>query len=279
MTTRVFNTSIDPFQYRNYRTFDFETNFNYEEKIAWFEENWTHAFLYSALYLGFVFGGPAYMQTRPKYDLRSALTIWSITLAVFSSMGAVRLWQEYTYIVTKYGWKASMCDPIFYTGISGFWAWAFIVSKLPELGDTVFIILRKQRLIFLHWYHHVTVLIYAWYSYAHFIAQGRYFLTMNYTVHAVMYLYYGCRASGMFKIPLYVNISITALQVIQMVIACVVNLYAHFYRNHGEYCSTTDAHTYISLALYMSYFVLFANFFYHTYYAGKVKGHGKRKAT
>lgn len=38
----------------------------------------------------------------------------------------------------------------------------FVFSKVPELGDTVFIILRKRPLIFLHWYHHVTVLLYTW---------------------------------------------------------------------------------------------------------------------
>ncbi len=71
--------------------------------------------------------------------------------------------------------------------VCGFWTWMFILSKVPELGDTVFIVLRKQKLIFLHWYHHVTVLLYTWYSFAGFVAPGRWFITMNYMVHSIMY--------------------------------------------------------------------------------------------
>ena len=35
--------------------------------------------------------------------------------------------------------------------VSALWTWLFIASKIPELGDTAFIVLRKQKLIFLHW--------------------------------------------------------------------------------------------------------------------------------
>lgn len=51
--------------------------------------------------------------------------------------------------------------------------WAFCFSKLPELIDTVFIVLRKQPLIFLHWYHHASVLVYCWFSYQDYSSTGR----------------------------------------------------------------------------------------------------------
>lgn len=36
--------------------------------------------------------------------------------------------------------------------------------QIPELVDTAFIVVRKRKLIFLHWYHHATVLLVCWYA-------------------------------------------------------------------------------------------------------------------
>lgn len=47
----------------------------------------------------------------------------------------------------------------FFEGSSGLWTWLFCLSKLAELGDTIFIVLRKRPLIFLHWYSHLKVLL------------------------------------------------------------------------------------------------------------------------
>ena len=45
------------------------------------------------------------------------------------------------------------------------WVSFFIFSKIPELVDTVFLVLQKKPVIFLHWFHHVTVLLYCWHAY------------------------------------------------------------------------------------------------------------------
>ena len=77
------------------------------------------------------------------------------------------------------GLKHSVCDQGFYNGpASKFWAYAFVLSKASELGGPIFIIPRKQKLSFLPWYHHITVLLYSWYSYKDVVAGGGWFMTI-----------------------------------------------------------------------------------------------------
>lgn len=58
-----------------------------------------------------------------------------------------------------------------------------------ELLDTFFIVIHKKKLILLHWYHHVSVLLYCWHSYVYKAPLGILFCVMNYGVHS-MYVRY-----------------------------------------------------------------------------------------
>lgn len=150
--------------------------------------------------------------------------------------------------------------------VCGFWTWLFVLSKLPELGDTIFIVLRKQPLIFLHWYHHITVLIYSWFSYTEYTSSARWFIVMNYCVHSVMYSYYALRAMG-YKPPRFIPMVITSMQLTQMIVGCTINLWAYDYLQtyNTSSCHISPINIKLSIAMYASYFVLFARFFYATY--------------
>ena len=54
------------------------------------------------------------------------------------------------------------------------------------------------------------------YSYAELAATCRWFVVMNYSVHALMYSYYAVRASRV-KVPKPLAMVITLLQLLQMV--------------------------------------------------------------
>ena len=75
-----------------------------------------------------------------------------------------RVVPERWYVVGTYGWVHSVCALESYTGPVTLWgSCLFVLSKIALLGDSVFIVLRKQDLSVLHWWHHISTLVYAWY--------------------------------------------------------------------------------------------------------------------
>jgi len=190
-------------------SFGYESLFDDKEYVdslaKWMKENWQLSIFCSLLYILVVFSGKAYMQNRPKYELRPFLIVWNLLLAVFSICGTIRVWPEFVYTLSVRGIKFSVCDSSYAYGITGFWSFMFCFSKLPELVDTLFVVLRKQELIFLHWYHHATVLIYCWFSYKDFTPPGRWFMSMNYLVHSLMYSYYACKAMQIKVLQIFAN--------------------------------------------------------------------------
>lgn len=131
--------------------------------------------------------------------------------------------------------------------------------------DTVFVVLRGQKLILLHWYHHASVLIFTWYCYADEASTGRWYSNMNYSVHAIMYTYYALRALGV-RIPRQLAMSITISQIAQMIMGTFVTFYAFYAKSiKGRSCDISMSTLYFGVAIYISYFVLFAQFFIATY--------------
>lgn len=147
-----------------------------------------------ALYLLFCYYGQRWMKARAAFDLSRALAAWNLFLSAFSLYGAVRTVPHLLHRIVTEEFRDTVCRSAhvsYGAGAVGLATSAFILSKLPELLDTVFIVLRKKELQFLHWYHHVTVLIFCWNSYVTESSAGLYFVAMNYSVHAVMYAYFG----------------------------------------------------------------------------------------
>jgi len=252
--------------------FEFERDFKQSLIRGWMEDNWFSLCSWAtALYLAFVFGVQAYMKDRTPFNLRPSLALWSFSLASFSIIGALRTWTEFVQSITKQGLYHSVCIPSFIADdhVAGFWTWMFVLSKVPELVDTAFIVLRKQKLIFLHWYHHVTVLWICWYSYSEFTSTSRWFMVMNYTVHAIMYSYYTLKALK-YPVPKVFAMVITTLQLLQMVGGCIINYLAFTYKQNGLSCSVSDTNLRFCFLLYSSYFILFARFFYNAYFKPKV---------
>ncbi|CAF1183698.1 unnamed protein product [Adineta steineri] len=272
---KIYSSIVDPSHVTHRWVFDFELLLFQRENLVVIENFmykwWWISIPYALLYIIAIFIGQEWMQKRnKKYELRGALILWNTFLALFSFWGACRCVPELLHSLTEHGFQHSLCDPILKEGITGLWLWLFIISKVPETIDTLFIVLRRQELIFLHWFHHASVLVYCFYSYGLFAPSGRWFTTINLCIHTIMYGYFALRAAR-FRIPRFIQQSITVFQLIQMIIGCIVNISAYKYKSDGYYCMTSYSNIIVSLLLYFAYLILFAYFFYTTYLQKRTK--------
>ena len=260
---------IDDFVFFFERKF-FNRTFMLERRV-WIKGYWQFSLLYALIYIVAVHLGQRIMQNREKFHLYRSLVAWNILMAAFSILGTVRFLPYFLDMVFREGVVHSVCyleSPEalnLLNGVAACWAGLYRASKLLELIDTAFIILRKQRLIFLHWYHHAITMIYTFYSVQEPAAYGRWFIAMNFSVHAIMYSYYACRALR-FRIPKSVSIAITSLQLLQMIVGIFVNLVAAYKLTLGDgNCSVPPQNIYFSFLLYFTFFLLFAHYFRTNY--------------
>ncbi|XP_004701020.1 elongation of very long chain fatty acids protein 3 [Echinops telfairi] len=229
------------------------------------DEHWSASFSIAFTYLVFIALGQNYMKARKSFNLQKPLFLWSLSLAIFSILGTVRTWSFMGTLIYKIGFKYSVCYGLFTEiPVVKFWSIFFILSKIIELGDTAFIILRKRPLIFVHWYHHSTVLVYSFFGYKNRFPAGGWHMTMNFGVHAIMYTYYSLKALRV-NPPRMLSMVITSLQILQMLAGALISFLSYVWR-HEHGCEDTTADVFFwSAALYFSYIILFAHFFCQAY--------------
>lgn len=259
-------------QYRNY--FDLiEAQFDEKQVLPFVENYWHYCYYICCFYAIAVYLGQWYMKDKKPYNLRTALCVWSAGLSAFSIVALCRITLPLIELVQWAGWQHAVCDGRAFVGSTGngIWTFMFAFSKLPELVDTAFIVLRKQKLSFLHVYHHISVMIYCWYSYQNPMSTGIWFGTVNYAVHAIMYLYYAIRASGR-RLPRWIARTITTIQISQMFLGLAINYLAGYSLWVGKSCQTNWWNISLSLGMYVSYIILFGNFYYWTYIYNKPRG-------
>ena len=223
-----------------------------------FHDYWYLFWLAAIVYLPVVVFTRRFMASRPPFSLKPLLVLWNGGLALLSmAMLAAcvpycwRLWSSTPL-------EQSICMNRHYGldyGVS--WAFAWMgYSKVLELFDTVLLALRKKPIILLHWYHHLTVLLFVWFSQVAATTNAHIVYTlMNCFVHSLMYSYYAFAAMGIFfPFPQV----LTFLQIVQMVVGAIVA-----YRSGS--CPENTGLYWAGVAMYTSYFVLFLHFFLEKY--------------
>uniref|UniRef100_A0A914DZV4 Elongation of very long chain fatty acids protein n=1 Tax=Acrobeloides nanus TaxID=290746 RepID=A0A914DZV4_9BILA len=238
------------------------------DKVWWtmfFQAYWHHSITISIAYYVIIRLIEKWMQNRKPFDLRRELLIWNAGLAVFSWLGLIRFSEDFLYNWYTHGFKYSICYSCNPDSVAAFWSLLFAVSKIVELGDTLFIVLRKRPLIFLHYYHHVAVLVYTIHSGAEHTAPGQAFISMNYLAHSFMYTYYAYTAYGK-RVPRLVSMLVTTVQTAQMFAGVGVSIFVYNLKVYNNYkCQQSMANLYLAFFIYVTFAILFIQFFYGAY--------------
>lgn len=218
-----------------------------------------------AMYLPTIFTLKNYMQNKPAmrggyYD--KLFFLWNMFLSVSSGVGAVMLFPiMYREFITNnsYGLcyitlNSTNNPTLVYICV------LFCFSKFLEFIDTIFVVIRKSQLEFIHWYHHIITCIYCWHSCYIMISSTRYFVLMNLSVHAIMYFYYAIYAIGSKMLHPYRKI-ITVIQISQMVGGCYI-IYTWFIKCQINSSKSEYVNMVFAALMYFSYFVLFIKVFF-----------------
>ncbi|XP_064276610.1 very long chain fatty acid elongase 4-like [Passer domesticus] len=219
-------------------------------------------------YLFMVALGPSCMRQWWRLELRAPLLIYNLAMVALSS------YMFYEFLVTSVLANYSyLCQPVDYSRSElgmrmARVCWWFFFSKVIELLDTVFLILRKkqEQVTFLHVYHHSSML-FNWWSGVKYVPGGQAFFVgmLNSFVHIFMYGYYALASLGpRMHRHLWWKRYLTILQLCQF-----VAIAAHSSYNLFTDCPFPDGFNTAVFLYILSLLALFLRFYYQTYIRGK----------
>ena len=210
------------------------------------------------LYLPLIF----ILRNCPKYNLTNFSFIWNLLSCIYGGITAYLLFKD-RIMLYIFNFNDTVCMDLNPTGsiITIYTMFIFLFSKIPEMIDTIILRLTKKPVNFLHWFHHITVMLYCWYV-GNYYKCGKpngyllLFAGMNAFVHFVMYGYYAIAVywKGIYR---YAQ-AITVVQLFQF----VIGVYALITANS---CVDDKGLIYCGLFIYISYLVLFLMYYFKRY--------------
>jgi hypothetical protein len=130
---------------------DIEDRFSLEELQDWCRERNNWPALIIPVYLMAIHYGQLMMKDRKPFNVKTLLFFWNSGLALFSMIGTVRLFTNIMHQVRDKGFHESVCHNQA-ENVVALWVYLFTMSKFAELGDTLFLVIRQRKVMFLHWY-------------------------------------------------------------------------------------------------------------------------------
>ncbi|ORX46479.1 GNS1/SUR4 membrane protein [Hesseltinella vesiculosa] len=239
------------------------------------------------IYFMLIFGGQVVMKAMPAFKpqvLKTPFQIHNFLLTVVSGALLVLLVEQVLPNVYHNGLFYAICEPSAFDQKVELLYYLNYLVKYWELLDTCFLVAKKKKLEFLHYYHHSLTMVLC---YTQLIGKSTVSwvpIVLNLSVHVLMYYYYFRTAAGA---KIWWKKYLTTMQITQFIIdlcACYFCTYTYFAYTNWPWlpnmgtCAGTEGTALFGCALLSSYLVLFINFYSKTYNPHKAKLAQKAKS-
>ncbi|KAJ3515400.1 hypothetical protein NLJ89_g1776 [Agrocybe chaxingu] len=222
-------------------------------------------------YLVIIFSIRFFMKNRPAHKLTALFQAHNVILSSGSLLLLLLMLEEIVPIIWNHGLHYAMCHEAAWTPKMEFYYMINYYFKYLELLDTIFLALKKKPLQFLHVFHHSATALLCYTQLNGKTSISWTVITLNLTVHVIMYYYYYATAGGR---RFWWKKYLTTMQIVQFIIDLFIVYFGTYERMAFKYypslphisnCAGSEQAALFGCGLLTSYLFLFINFYFRTY--------------